>query len=363
MNPVWNTLLALFVSGLVAFVSTPLVGKLAHVIGAIDVPKDERRMHKVPIPRLGGLAVFAGFLVAVVVLRLVDPDFYIDDKLLGLLIGAVLIVVIGVLDDILRLPAWVKFLVQIGAAYIVVRSGVVIDRIANPFESGSFIEMGGWATPVSMLWIIGMTNAINFIDGLDGLSVGVSAIGSITIFIVAVLNGNWQVAILMAALTGGAMGFLPYNINPATMFVGDTGATFLGFVLSTVSIMGLFKFTAIISFAVPFLILGLPLFDLIFAIVRRLARGVSPATADRSHVHHKLVDMGFSQKEAVAILYAISAVLSIAAVVVTAGGEVKALLFLLAVLVALGIAVWVVLRQKNGNGDSDSDDSQASSEE
>ncbi|MCL2545565.1 MAG: undecaprenyl/decaprenyl-phosphate alpha-N-acetylglucosaminyl 1-phosphate transferase [Oscillospiraceae bacterium] len=337
------TLIMLFVAGLVAFAATPLVGKLAAFIGAIDVPQDERRMHKQPIPRLGGLAVFAGFIIAVLGMYALTEQLVMDWTLVWMLIGAVMIVVIGVIDDIKRLTAWVKFPVQVAAALIAVLGGAVIEGFSNPFVDGAFVELGIFAVPISVIWIVGMTNAINFIDGLDGLSVGVSAIGAITIFIVAAMKGNWQIALLMAALVGGTLGFLPYNVNPASMFVGDTGATFLGFVLGAVSIMGLFKFTAIVSFAVPLLILGLPLFDMLFSIVRRIRAGKSPMEADRSHVHHKLIDMGFSQKQSVSILYAVSAVLSIAAVVLAAFDEVRALIFLLAVMAVLGVAAWVIV--------------------
>lgn len=162
-----------------------------------------------------------------------------------------------------------------------------------------------------------ITNAVNLIDGLDGLAVGVATISSLTMLVIAMLVSENVVALMMAALAGGCIGFMPYNLNPAKIFMGDTGSTFLGFVLATVSIQGLFKFYTIISFAVPFLMLGLPLFDTCFAILRRLAKGQSPMAPDRSHVHHRLIDMGFNQKQAVAILYVISAILGLSAVVLT----------------------------------------------
>ncbi len=197
-----------------------------------------------------------------------------------------------------------------------------------------------------MIWIVAITNSVNLIDGLDGLAVGVSAISSVTMLVVAFLVSEGDIAVLMAALAGACLGFLPYNKNPAKIFMGDTGATFLGFVLAVVSIQGLFKFYAILSFAVPFLILGLPIFDTSFAFIRRVASGKNPMSPDRSHVHHRLIDMGFSQKQAVAILYIISAVLGLSAVVLTSSGEIKAMLFLLTLCVAGGIAIRVYL---NGN--------------
>ena len=179
--------------------------------------------------------------------------------------------------------------------------------------------------PLTVLWIVAITNAVNLIDGLDGLAVGVATISSLTMLVIAMLVSENVVALMMAALAGGCIGFMPYNLNPAKIFMGDTGSTFLGFVLATVSIQGLFKFYTIISFAVPFLMLGLPLFDTCFAILRRLAKGQSPMAPDRSHVHHRLIDMGFNQKQAVAILYVISAILGLSAVVLTTSGALKAM--------------------------------------
>jgi UDP-GlcNAc:undecaprenyl-phosphate GlcNAc-1-phosphate transferase len=343
-----HALLAVFVAAIVALCGTPLVGRLAELMGAIDVPQDDRRMHKKPIPRLGGLAIFAGFLTAVLFLRLFTGALPITMELRGMLIGSILIVVVGIIDDVLRLPAWIKLIVQIAAAGIAVWHGLRIEFFANPFNSDAVLYLGVFSIPVTMLWIAGITNAVNFIDGLDGLSVGVSAIGSISIFIVAAIHGEPMVCLLMAALAGGSLGFLPYNFNPAKMFVGDNGATFLGFILGSVSVMGLFKFTTVISFVIPFLVLGLPLFDLLFSVVRRIASGKSPAEADGKHVHHRLIDMGFSQKQAVTILYAISAALGITAVLATNDDEIRALLFAAAVLVALVVAVVVILKRSNG---------------
>jgi UDP-GlcNAc:undecaprenyl-phosphate GlcNAc-1-phosphate transferase len=188
--------------------------------------------------------------------------------------------------------------------------------------------------PVSVIWIVAITNAVNLIDGLDGLAVGVATISSLTMLVIAMLVSENIVALVMAALAGGCIGFLPYNSNPAKIFMGDTGSTFLGFVLATMSIQGLFKFYTIISFAVPFLMLGLPLFDTCFAILRRLSKGQNPMSPDRSHVHHRLIDMGFSQKQAVAILYVISAILGLCAVVLTTSGALKAIVLLCALCLA-----------------------------
>ena len=225
---------------------------------------------------------------------------------------------------------------QIAAALVAVLHGNVIQVLSNPniFSENPYWTLGSLAVPLSVIWIVAITNAVNLIDGLDGLAVGVATISSLTMLVIAMLVSENVVALMMAALAGGCIGFMPYNLNPAKIFMGDTGSTFLGFVLATVSIQGLFKFYTIISFAVPFLMLGLPLFDTCFAILRRLAKGQSPMAPDRSHVHHRLIDMGFNQKQAVAILYVISAILGLSAVVLTTSGALKAMVLLCALCLA-----------------------------
>lgn len=244
--------------------------------------------------------------------------------------------ILGIFDDIYALPALPKLLVQIAAALVAVLHGNVIQVLSNPniFSENPYWTLGSLAVPLSVIWIVAITNAVNLIDGLDGLAVGVATISSLTMLVIAMLVSENVVALMMAALAGGCIGFMPYNLNPAKIFMGDTGSTFLGFVLATVSIQGLFKFYTIISFAVPFLMLGLPLFDTCFAILRRLAKGQSPMAPDRSHVHHRLIDMGFNQKQAVAILYVISAILGLSAVVLTTSGALKAMVLLCALCLA-----------------------------
>ncbi len=268
----------------------------------------------------------------------------------GLLIGAVIIVILGVLDDIMTLRALPKFIVQIGAAWIAVHHGNVIQYLSNPILTSTerFIDLGSLAVPVTILWIVAITNAVNFIDGLDGLAVGVSAISSATLLVTAILVSEGNVAVIMAALLGACLGFIPYNMNPAKIFMGDSGSTFLGYVLAVVSIQGLFKLYAIISFAVPFLILGLPIFDICFAILRRLARGENPMHADRGHVHHRLIDMGFNQKQAVAISYIMTAILGLSAVVLTSSGALRALFLIGAVFVVGAIGLRLIF---SGHGE------------
>ena len=286
-------LLALLTALVISFLMTPVVKTFAYKVGAIDVPKDERRMHKVPIPRLGGLAIFIGFMVSI----LLFLDIRGNPQMQSILLGAVVIVVLGVVDDIMALPALLKFVVQIVAALIPATHGVRILAFSNPniFSDNLYWVLGGLSIPVTVLWIVAITNSVNLIDGLDGLANGVSAISATTMLVIAMMASEAQVAVVMAALVGASVGFMPYNLNPAKMFMGDTGATFLGYILATMSIQGLFKYYAVISFVVPFLILGLPIFDTAFAFIRRIAHGQSPMHADRSHIHHRLIDMGLTK--------------------------------------------------------------------
>ena len=330
---------ALVLAGVVAFLTTPVVRVLAQKMGAMDVPKDARRMHDHPIPRMGGLAIFLGFLLTVLLFA------ELTSQVRGMLMGSVVIVMLGIFDDIYSLSAKLKFVVQIIAALIAAGTGNIIDVLSNPnfFSSNPYWELGWLAWPITVIWIVAITNAVNLIDGLDGLACGVSTISSMSMLVIALVLGEVDVAILLAALAGGCIGFLPYNLNPAKIFMGDTGSTFLGYILAVVSIQGMFKMYSVISFVVPFLMLGLPIFDTAFAFVRRIAKGQNPMSPDRSHVHHRLIDMGFSQKQAVAVLYVISAILGLSAVVLTTSGPIKAILLLLALCAAAGVSVRIFM--------------------
>lgn len=343
---------ALIFAMLVSFVTTPAVKSLAHKVGAVDVPKDDRRMHNRPMARMGGLAIFLGFILSTLLFVNLTP------QVRGMLLGGVIIVVLGILDDIYALPAVPKFLVQIVAALVAVCHGNVIQVLSNPnvFSDNPYWVLGSLSIPITVIWIVAITNAVNLIDGLDGLAVGVAAISAMTMLVIAMMVSEGIVAILMAALAGSCIGFMPYNLNPAKLFMGDTGSTFLGYILATMSIQGLFKFYTIISFAVPFLLLGLPIFDICFAVFRRLSKGQNPMSPDRSHVHHRLIDMGCNQKQAVAILYLISAILGLSAVVLTTSGELKAMVLLISLFIAAGIVSRIYLfHHRNENNTTDSD--------
>lgn len=332
-----NGIIAVAFATLMAFVTTPIVRVIAFKMGAVDDPKrDARCVHTIPTPRLGGLAVFFSFVLSAFL-------FYeMSNAILGMIAGAFLLIIVGILDDVFRdkIRAIYKFLVQIAAAGIVVSQGVVIERI-NIF--GEYIEFGYFAIPLTILWIVGLTNAVNLIDGLDGLSCGISTISAGSLLFVTILIGEFQIALLIAILVGSCIGFLPFNMNPAKIFIGDTGATFLGFVLAVISIQGVFKVHAVITFIIPFLILGVPIFDTTFAIVRRILTGRHPFSADRGHLHHRLIDMGFNKKQSVRILYAVSALLGVSSIMFVMQ---KIVYTIIIIVISLGISVatWIIIK-------------------
>ena len=336
--------LALAVAFLISFSTTPAVIALANRIKAIDVPKDERRVHKKPIPLIGGLAIFYGFVISVLCFAVIDRPT------MGILIGATIMVTVGVIDDMRDLNAKIKLLFQILSALIVVYFGIEVQYIANPLANWigpQYINLGLWSIPLTVVWIVGVTNAVKLIDGLDGLAVGVSSIASVALLSLTIISQNLNVAIIIAALAGAGFGFLPYNFNPAKIFMGDTGSTFLGFVLACISIQGLMKMYAIISFAVPVLILGLPIFDTVFAILRRIAKKKPIMSPDRGHLHHRLIDMGFSQRQTVTILYTLTSLLCLTAVVMALKDALRGLILVFAVLFVLIISIVVMEPQKS----------------
>ena len=306
--PLIYGLVAVICAGLLAYTLTPPIRVLAYKIGAIDIPADARRMHKKPIPRLGGLAIFASFTITAVIFC--EPS----STLLSICLGGLLLCALGTLDDIFRLHWLLKLLVQLAAATFAVLNGAVINFVTI---GDTLISLGAWSIPLSILWITGLTNAINLIDGLDGLACGVSAICSLSILGVTLLMGDFSAALATAILAGSCAGFLPFNKHPARIFMGDTGALFLGYTLAVISVEGLFKLHTLLSFIIPLSIFALPILDTSWAIIRRLLHGKSPFSPDRGHLHHKLIDLGFTQKEAVGIIYALCGLLGLVALTFT----------------------------------------------
>lgn len=301
-------ILAFVISLLASFLLTPSVKKLAFKIGALDKP-EKRKVHTHVMPRLGGLAIYSGFIIAILC------TVHINKDVLGIITGGTFIVLLGILDDKYSLPAKVKLLGQIAAALILCAFDIKIEWLNNPL--GGYFYLDLFSVPFTVFWVISFTNVVNLIDGLDGLAAGVSGIASITVILVAVQQGFYSVAVITAALAGGIIGFIRYNFNPASIFMGDTGSMFIGYMLAAISIFGAVKSAATIALIVPAVALGLPIMDTAFAILRRYTNGRPIFQPDKGHLHHRLLAMGMSQRQAVVLMYAISAALSVAAVVLT----------------------------------------------
>ena len=351
--------IAFLLAFIVSFMATPWSIKIAKKVGAVDIPKDDRRMRNNSMPKLGGMAVILGFLFSLVYLLIVMSiegsinlfgyEQY-GKKLLGILLGIIIIAITGILDDIKTLKPYQKLLGQVLAAIIVVAFGTTIEHINIP----TIAKIGltkEFSAIITIIWIVGITNAINLMDGLDGLSSGITLISSVSLLIIFALNASPLIAIiLIAALIGALTGFLPFNFSPAKTFIGDTGSNFLGFMLAIVSIMGVAKTYTIAVIVLPILVLGLPILDVVWAIVRRIIKGKSLKAifnADKGHVHHKLVQKGFTQKQAVLILYGASATFGMFAIILFDSGIWKALSFLLMVIAAVMLGYRNFINQKS----------------
>ena len=281
----WVLYIAAFASAFaISMVATPFAKKVSEKLGAIDYPK-ARGMHTKPMPRLGGIAIVLGFMITVLVLYRFVNDINIK-HFCGFIAGAIVIVGVGIVDDSRQLPARVKLVFQIIAALLVIGSGIRINVVMWPVTT----YLQKLSAPITLIWIIGITNAVNLIDGLDGLAAGVSSIASICLMVLCILTGTESAVVFTAALAGSCLGFLPRNFNPAEIFMGDTGATFLGYVLAVTSIMGVFKGYAVLALVVCLLSIGLPIFDTLCAMLRRAATHKPIMQADRGHLHHKLID-------------------------------------------------------------------------
>jgi len=332
-------LVAFLLSALVALALTPAVRWAAHHFGLVDAPTEARKVHDRPIPRLGGIAIAVAFFVPIVGLFFWDNDVsdaYLGDvsRVIGLFGGSAVVVLLGLSDDLLDLRPRTKLAVQFVVAVAVYFLGYQIGTVANPF--GAPFVLGWLSMPVTVLWIVGVMNAVNLIDGLDGLASGVSLFTVLTLFVLALVNGNVVVALTSAALAGALIGFLRYNFNPASIFMGDSGSLFLGYILATTAISGSAKSSTVVALGIPLLALGLPLLDTSIAIVRRFLAGRPIFGSDRGHIHHRLLDRGLSHRQVVLVLYGVCLLFTgLALSMVYANSVVSALIlgvFLLAVL-------------------------------
>ena len=321
-------LLAFAIGLILSWVLTPYVKKLAFRIGAVDKP-NARKVHHTIMARLGGLAIYLGFMAGAITCMQLTRD------VVGILVGGTIITCIGIADDIFQLTAKAKLLGQIVAALVLVGFGVRIEWLNNPF--GGYFYLDYLSIPFTVFWVVSFTNVVNLMDGLDGLAAGVSAIAAVTIILVALQQGLYPVAVITAALAGATLGFVRYNFNPATIFMGDTGSLFLGYMLAAISIYGAVKSAATIALIVPAIALGLPIMDTAFAIARRYLNGKPIFQPDKGHIHHRLLAMGFTQRQAVIFMYLISAGLCLSAVLLTEVEGIYAIIILVVILAAIFI--------------------------
>ena len=288
---------------------TPLAKRIAINMGAMDAPS-KRKVHTVPMPRMGGLAIYLSFWITVFASQTASKE------VMAFFIGSLFILVSGIWDDCRNISPKMKLLFQAAAALTVIFGGITVDFLSNPFgKELLFLEWMSY--PVTFLWIIGMTNAVNLIDGLDGLAAGTSAIASCAIGVVALMNGQIIMSSLAFILAASTFGFLKYNFHPASIFMGDTGALFLGYALAVLSLMGMTKTATTVAFFLPIIILEVPIFDTLFAIVRRASNDKPIFSADKDHLHHRLLAMGLSHTQAVLLVYGICLFLSISAICIS----------------------------------------------
>lgn len=331
----WLLYVAAFAAafGVTLFV-TPYCRLVSEKVGALDEPKS-RGMHQVTIARLGGLAIVSGFVVTMLVMLPFVEELR-TLEVAGFFVGGVIIVITGILDDIYSIRARTKLILQLAAAGVVIFSGTYIEFVFWPFAA----HLNVFAIPVTVLWIIGVTNAVNLIDGLDGLAAGVASICALCLMVLCIISGTPVAVVLSATLAGTCFGFLPRNFSPAEIFMGDTGALFLGYVLAVTSIIGVFKTYAMLSVVIALFVLALPIFDTLFAMTRRAIHRKPIMMADRAHLHHRLVDAGLSTTRAVILLYALSLVSGVLAIAI-AIQDVRAFLVIVVFAIALIMMTFV----------------------
>jgi UDP-GlcNAc:undecaprenyl-phosphate GlcNAc-1-phosphate transferase len=325
----WLCALTFALAALTCVAVTPLVRRMAFAVGVFDEPDADRRTHTQPTPRLGGIAIYLGFTLALfATLNLALRHSYVIHhwlstadlgRMIGLLFGGTLMMGVGLWDDIMGSSAQRKFVAQLLVALIsVLLYGFTIYTVKLPHFG--YVDLAWFAVPFSLFWYLGMVNAVNFLDGLDGLVSGVTLIAALTLIVVSLWHNQYLVAITMCALAGSTAGFLPFNYNPARIFMGDGGSLFIGFVLASAAVMGTEKGAVAISLVVPLIVLGLPIFDTASVIVKRMRRGSPLFAADRSHVHLQLLDRGLSQRQVVALIYVVSGILGAVAIALSRPG-------------------------------------------
>ena len=319
------------VAGLITAIVTPLSILIAPKVGAMDVPKDKRRIHNKPMPRFGGIAIFAGMMISWAIFAGEVKGMH------GAMAGCAIIYILGAIDDIKNIRPLVKFSGQVLAATVAFALGLRIQFITNYFSGGNMIFGDVACYIVTVLWLVAITNAVNLVDGLDGLAAGIAAISALCLAYVAYIHGQYVSTIAMMVVAGAAIGFLPFNFNPAKIFMGDGGSQLLGFSIAAVSIMGAVKSATLVVVLIPALVLGLPIMDTLMAIIRRTARHQSIGTADKEHLHHRILRAGFGQRRAVLLMYCVSGILGIIAVMYSRGLYVECIGLLAIAIMIVGV--------------------------
>jgi UDP-GlcNAc:undecaprenyl-phosphate GlcNAc-1-phosphate transferase len=325
----------------IAFAVTPLMIKLAPKIGALDIPCDDRRMHTKTMPRCGGIAIYLGSMVSICIF-LLDT---IDIRMAGIIASATLILILGLVDDIVCLPAKAKLIGQIACAIILFSCSVKISFITNPWGEG-IVEFP-WLVSfiVTILWIVGITNTINLIDGLDGLAAGISFIATLAIAFIAFVHLRFEISMAFMALAGSCLGFIPWNFHPAKIFMGDGGALYLGFMIASISVMSPMKSATAVATIIPIFVLALPILDTALAITRRVRNGRPIMEADRYHLHHQVLNVGMGHKRTVITLYCISGIMGVAAILISRDLFIDAVL-----LIAIATTLIYVFMKDRGFG-------------
>jgi UDP-GlcNAc:undecaprenyl-phosphate GlcNAc-1-phosphate transferase len=339
------TLVSLIASAVTAFLLTPLVRNFARDRGWVDRPDGRRKLHMTPVPRLGGVAVFAAFALASALLVALERGGAIGDHISGraylhLLIACAAVAAVGMVDDIAGVRPVVKVVVQAGAGLYLYFNGYQMNALSNPL-SGESLELGVFSAPLTVIWFVGMSNAFNLIDGLDGLAAGIGLFSTTTLFIACVINERWEIAVIAAALGGSLLGFLRYNFNPASVFLGDSGALFVGFALAAIAMRGSMKSSAAIAVVAPVMALAVPILDAGIAVVRRFVRGDDLFRADGDHIHHRLLRMGLTPRRVVAVMYAVAAGFGfLSLLTMTARSQIVGM-----VVIASSVVTWIGVHQ------------------
>ena len=330
----FNLWAPLICAGLATAIVTPLAIFIAPKVGAMDVPRDKRRVHNKPMPRFGGIAIYAGLMVGLA-LFVLGKNAHIP----AVMVGCTLIYILGAIDDIKGMKPIIKFGGQVVCATVVFAMGLRINFITNWFGEGNMNFGIAVCYLATVVWIAGITNAVNLIDGLDGLAAGISAISALSIAYVSYIHGWYVPTMAMMALAGACLGFLPFNFHPAKTFMGDGGSQLLGFAIASLSMLGTVKSATLVVVVIPALVLGLPILDTLMAIIRRTIRHQSIGTADKEHLHHRILRAGFGQRRAVLLMYSVSGIMGIVAILYSRGLFIECLGLAFVALLIVGVLI------------------------